>query len=342
MRVLSVALLFAAAALSSVASARRNEIRIMPGDHKFNDYTSPLPYTYINPNTLPANFSWLSFKGQSLVTKNLNQHIPVYCGSCWAHGALSALADRIKIARKGAGVDVNLAIQFILNCGTETAGSCNGGDAGSTYEFIKETGYVPYDTCQQYAACSYDSDETLCSKANYECSAINTCRTCNTFTSDGGTCVGLNYFPNASIAEYGLLESGDAGKMAAEIYARGPIACNVNAGPLVEYTGGIYSDTTQSTDTDHVISIVGWGTDAKTKSQYWIVRNSWGEYWGERGYFRILKGKNVLGIESYCAWATPKSWTEKNYPCYEDGSNCDSADYGQYVDASIQKPWHMA
>ena len=43
---------------------------------------------------LPAEFNW-----NGLLTKNLNQHIPQYCGSCWAHGTISSFADRIKIAR---------------------------------------------------------------------------------------------------------------------------------------------------------------------------------------------------------------------------------------------------
>ena len=89
---------------------------------------------------------WLPF----LFTISLNQHIPQYCGSCWAHGALSSLGDRIKIARDGTGDDINLSIQFILNCGTKDAGSCHGGYHTSTYEFIQKVGYVPYDTCQPY------------------------------------------------------------------------------------------------------------------------------------------------------------------------------------------------
>ena len=53
----------------------------------------------------------------------------------------------------------NLSIQYILNCGTEEAGSCHGGYHTSTYEFIKKVGYVPYDTCQPYIACSAESTE---------------------------------------------------------------------------------------------------------------------------------------------------------------------------------------
>ena len=40
----------------------------------------------------------------------------------------------VKIARKGLGVDINLAIQYILNCGAEVAGSCHGGSGTGAYQ----------------------------------------------------------------------------------------------------------------------------------------------------------------------------------------------------------------
>lgn len=101
---------------------------------------------------------------------------PQYCGSCWAHGSVSALADRIKIAREGKGEEINLSIQFILNCGTEVAGSCHGGYHTSTYQFIQDTGYIPFDTCLPYMACSAESTEGFCPHVDTTCSALNTCK----------------------------------------------------------------------------------------------------------------------------------------------------------------------
>lgn len=310
---------------------RFNEFVELPGFNVRESRLLKVPHEYMTSEELPQSWNWGNIDGSSYLTKSLNQHIPQYCGSCWAHGALSALADRIKIARKGAGVDVNLAIQYILNCGTEVAGSCHGGSAGGTYQFIKDSGFVPYDTCQQYAACSAESDEDSCgSKEDYTCKPINVCRTCSTFKSMGGFCSALDTFPNATIAEYGDV-MGEK-KMMMEIYKRGPIACAVDADPLDKYTGGVL-DVTGADETNHIISVVGWGEEADTKKPYWIVRNSWGEYWGEMGYFRVKRGENQLGIESACSWATPDEWTEINVGCFEDGSNCVSKN--KYEDPAL-------
>jgi len=42
--------------------------------------------------------------------------------------------------------------------------------------------------------------------------------------------------------------------------------------------------------------MVGWGT--MNGEDYWIVKNSWNEQWGDAGYFKILRGSNECGIES--------------------------------------------
>ena len=319
--------------VSATVGFHRNEFVEMPGHTQKESVVSPLPHTYVNLQDIPTDFDWSNVNGTSFLTKNLNQHLPQYCGSCWAHGSMSSLADRIKIARKAQGVDINLAIQFILNCGTKIGGSCYGGSATGAFEFVQKNGFIPYDTANPYLACSYDSSEGACKYSDWSCNALNTARTCSTFSSNGGFCAGLDYFPNATIAEYGTVV-GES-KIMAEVYARGPIAAGVNAEPILDYTGGVIPQTKFSKQVNHIVSITGWGTDMNQpagQQDYWIVRNSWGEYWGEMGFFRISRGTNNLGIEDNCAWATPGTFTEHNTPCYEDGTNCVATT--KYVDPS--------
>lgn len=322
----------------AVASAEYfSEIKIRE-DAVHNSFMSALPHTYIGADELPDSFNWGDVDGKSYLTKSLNQHIPQYCGSCWAHGALSSLGDRIKIARDAQGDDINLSIQFILNCGTEMAGSCHGGYHTSTYEFIQQTGYVPYDTCTPYVACSAESTEGFCDKIDTTCTAENICKTCDTFGGMGGKCVALDYFPNATVAEYGLVDydeddlDGTVHRIMAEIYARGPVAATINAEPIVKYTGGVYTEEGESQQTNHIVAIIGWGSDDDTGKKHWIIRNSWGQYWGEMGYMRLEMGKNLLGIEGEIAFAVPGEFTTTNYACYEDGSNCVHTE--TYVDPS--------
>lgn len=72
-----------------------NELLYMQ-DHTIRNYIrSPLPHTYINYADIPPSFSWDNVNGTNYLTKNLNQHIPQWCGSCWAHAALSSLAEYV-------------------------------------------------------------------------------------------------------------------------------------------------------------------------------------------------------------------------------------------------------
>lgn len=84
----------------------------------------------------------------------------------------------------------------------------------------------------------------------------------------------------------------------AEIYARGPVATGVNAEPLVDYRGGRVNDTRIfHMMVNHIVSIVGWEADSETGDVYWIVRNSWGQYWGEMGYFRYVWAEMDIGLD---------------------------------------------
>ena len=215
----------------------------------------------------------------------------------------------------------------MLNCGT--AGSCHGGTGAGVYSWIADitskTGSgVAYDTCNPYMACSKESDDGFCGKVGdgaWDCKAENVCRTCSTFSASGGECVEVDHYPNATVVEHGDVSGAD--NMAKEIMARGPIACGVDANPLLNYTGGIISDA--GGGVDHIVSVVGWGKTSDGQA-YWQMRNSWGEFWGEMGYARVAKGNNALKLEGGCNWAVPHTWTDMddggNTPCDEGGANC--------------------
>lgn len=272
------------------------------------------------PQTMPGTWDWCNKDGVSYCTSMLNQHIPQYCGSCWAHGAISALGDRIKIARKAKGRDINLAVQHVLNCGN--VGSCHGGSIDGAYQFIHKNSQsnkgVAYFSSNPYMACSSESQEGFCPHADWTCKPENVARTCSTFPP-AGTCRPIVEYPNATVAEFGSISGADA--MAKEIMARGPIACGIDAAPILNYTSGIVKEAGEMVD--HVVSITGWGTDPQ-EGEYWMVRNSWGEFWGEMGYIRVQKGKNALQLESQCSWATLKAFTtdDNQVHCFEGGENC--------------------
>jgi len=130
------------------------------------------------------------------------------------------------------------------------------------------------------------------------------CAYCGEVSHPTADCSAVSNYTLYYVDEHGPV-NGTADMMA-EIFARGPIACVIAVTAQLEsYTGGIFNDTTGARGYDHVISVVGWGQDGNTP--YWIVRNSWGTFWGERGWFRIVRGVDNLGIESQgCFWATPK------------------------------------
>jgi cathepsin X len=190
--------------------------------------------------------------------------IPQYCGSCWAHGALSSLADRIKITQQQQLLprdEINLSIQYVLNCGENTAGSCHGGSHTGVYEFIhSQSGYIPYESCMPYLACSSDSTDGFCQSLDWTCTPQNICRTCD----HNNNCTAVDHFPNATIAEYGTYSFYTAFRtvthqIKAEILARGPVATGVNADPILEYPGGIVNNTKiWNMMVNHVVSIVGY------------------------------------------------------------------------------------
>merc|ERR1740117_1055557 len=114
----SVAILFAASAAAYPNAIIRNETlwdEMRSGAH----LKTPQPHTYLKAQDLPTDFTWKNVNNTNYMTTIRNQHIPVYCGSCWAMGSSSALADRLNIKQVRAGGVMSenmLSVQAILSC----------------------------------------------------------------------------------------------------------------------------------------------------------------------------------------------------------------------------------
>jgi len=80
----------------------------------------------------------------------------------------------------------------------------------------------------------------------------------------------------------------------------GPVSIAIEADQAVFqlYTGGVITSKACGTNLDHGVLLVGFGTDNATMVDYWLVKNSWGPAWGEKGYVRLERNNNICGMNT--------------------------------------------
>lgn len=271
------------------------------GVHRINLYQGYKPAGLMvgewNEGVFPTGdeqpIDWRNKDGFNFITYVKNQHIPTYCGSCWAQSATSMLADRLKIARAAQGAvfpEFIFSPQAIINC--KEGGSCLGGDSTLLFERAG-TWRIPIETCEQYQAQNPD---------NYSCADDKKC-----VLSTGTENRAVKDFTGVVVTSWKRIRGTSFIKAALQ---EGPVVCSVAVtDDYVKYkpTDGpdlnIYQEEKDYFEMNHSVEVIGWGN--QKGQDYWIIRNSWGIEWGYGGIIYMKAGVNQLGIESDCASAVP-------------------------------------
>ncbi|XP_063375829.1 procathepsin L-like [Cydia fagiglandana] len=117
---------------------------------------------------------------------------------------------------------------------------------------------------------------------------------------------GINKTYVTTVTSFQVLVPKDEETLKQFLYETGPLAVGLDSSELYEYTKGIYTPEESEEckgEADHAVLLVGYGIENGKK--YWTLKNSWGEGWGEKGYFRLVRGKKAcyMGL-SYTATCT--------------------------------------
>jgi len=117
-----------------------------------------------------------------------------------------------------------------------------------------------------------------------------------------GDCLYDEIKPTAEVELDGYIKlaANDYDSLLHAVATVGPIAVAVDASAWSNYESGIFNgcDYSANIDVNHVVVLVGYGTD-EALGDYWLIRNSWGTGYGENGYIRLARESvEVCGIDS--------------------------------------------
>jgi C1A family cysteine protease len=214
----------------------------------------------------PTSVDW---RAKNAVTHVKDQQ---QCGSCWAFSATGSMEGAWAIAGKSL---ISLSEQELVDCSQAQGNQgCNGGLMDQAFQYVI-------------------SNKGITTEKAYP------------YTAQDGTCQSASMTNAVTISSYTDVQSStDETQLVSAIVGQ-PISVAIEADQQVfqMYSGGVLDDDSCGTQLDHGVLAVGYGTDSDSGKDYYIVKNSWGANWGENGYVRIVRMKNMCGIA-----------TEPSYP----------------------------
>lgn len=235
----------------------------------------PIPGFMYENSEVPESIDWRA-KGAVTDVKNQGQ-----CGSCWAFSTVGSIEGINAIKT---GQLLALSEQELVDCDTEKDMGCSGGLMDYAFQYVVKNGGI--DTEEDY---SYWSGWGM------------SFWTCNKRKEHDRTAVTIDGYQDVPQDEASLLKA----------VANQPIAVGICATYIMQfYSGGVLDKC--CTEMNHGVLVAGYGKSDKGDA-YWLVKNSWGAAWGEKGYFRLKigGGENKEGL---CGIAKAASFPVKTKP----------------------------
>jgi len=251
--------------LNQFSDMTYDEIKRTYLTHRIDVRFSAIPQGEFSIQDPPASKNWVT-AGKVSPIKNQGQ-----CGSCWAFASACAIESLSAIYRNKLP---SLSEQQLVDCSSDYGNQgCNGGFMSLAFNYVKNKG--------------------LCTEDDYPYVAKEQSCKASKCSSD----------PNARIAGWKNVKANNEVELKNAV-AQQPITVALDASQaFMDYQSGVF-DGSCTTSINHAVVVVGYGTDSVSGKKYWLVRNSWGTWWGENGYIRILRTESTgkagkCGIAQY-------------------------------------------
>lgn len=266
-----------------------NYIKGLMGAKKPNKKLLPLSTSYTGielPEEFDARKQWPQCPSISEIRDQSS------CGSCWAFGAVEMMTDRQCIHKNES---FHYSSEDLLSCCTSCGDGCDGGFLGSSMEYWKDTGIV---SGGQYGSKQGCRPYTL---RKCEHHVPGPLPNCNKFHFDTPKCekkcepsYDKTYTEDKRYAKEVYSIDGET-KIMEEILKNGPVEAAFTVfEDFLSYKSGVYRHTSGAELGGHAVRMLGWGVENGEK--YWLMANSWNSGWGDKGFFKILRGVDECGI----------------------------------------------
>ncbi|CAB61032.2 Cathepsin B-like cysteine proteinase 3 [Caenorhabditis elegans] len=255
------------------------------------------------PDTFDAREKWPDCNTIKLIRNQAT------CGSCWAFGAAEVISDRVCIQSNGTQQPV-ISVEDILSCcGTTCGYGCKGGYSIEALRFWASSGAVTGGDYGGHGCMPYSF--APCTKNCPESTTPSCKTTCQSSYKTEEYKKDKHYGASA----YKVTTTKSVTEIQTEIYHYGPVEASYKVyEDFYHYKSGVYHYTSGKLVGGHAVKIIGWGVENGV--DYWLIANSWGTSFGEKGFFKIRRGTNECQIEGNVVAGIAKLGTHSE--TYED------------------------